>query len=107
MYNINKSLPIVLGITVGHNESVEKIGICILQLRICQTDGCVSISLSIQHVVQNKIEQATAVKIKIKDKNLLFVGPSMPKAPLCINPIGHTACCMSYRVGPSGHKGLI
>jgi ribosomal protein S27E len=44
---------------------------------------------------------------KDKDKNFLFVGPSMPKGQLCVNQTGHTACCMSCLVGRSAHKGLI
>ena len=42
-----------------------------------------------------------------KDRNFLFPQPNMPNEWLCVNPIGHTACCMSYRVGRGGHKGLI
>jgi hypothetical protein len=41
-----------------------------------------------------------------RDKNLLFVVPSMPKTQLRVNQIGHTACCMSYLVGRSQHKDL-
>jgi hypothetical protein len=42
--------------------------------------------------------KAKTIHIGIKDKKLLFAPPSMPKAQLCVNPIGHTACRMSYRV---------
>jgi hypothetical protein len=33
----------------------KKIGTCFLRPRVCQADGCVSISMSIQHAVQSKL----------------------------------------------------